>query len=168
MKTCARLVSLLPLLIISRPLAAQSVAPSAGNPASSETDKAVELSPFVVNSSKDTGYQATSTLAGTRLNTSVKDIGSSISIYTKDFLNDIGATNASDLLIFATGMEAAGAGGNFSGTTNDINDTQVVGDGPRVNPRAPRAPAASPAPTSPAISTRATSRSIPTTPNRSR
>ena len=32
-------------------------------------------------------------------------------------------------------MEAAGAGGNFSGATNDINDTQVVGDGPRVNPQ---------------------------------
>ncbi|MBL9189929.1 MAG: TonB-dependent receptor plug domain-containing protein [Opitutaceae bacterium] len=135
LKTWARLVSLLSLLVIARPLAAQSIAPRAVNPPGSEADKAVELSPFVVNSSKDTGYQATSTLAGTRLNTSVKDIGSSISIYTKDFLNDIGATNASDLLIFATGMEAAGAGGNFSGTTNDINDTQVVGDGPRVNPQ---------------------------------
>ena len=135
LKTWARLVSLLPLFVIARPLAAQSIAPSAGNLPGSEADKAVELSPFVVNSSKDTGYQATSTLAGTRLNTSVKDIGSSISIYTKDFLNDIGATSASDLLIFATGMEAAGPGGNFSGATNDINDTQVVGDGPRVNPQ---------------------------------
>eukprot|EP01035_Chromulina_nebulosa_P032925 gene32926-44042_t len=33
-----------------------------------EPEKTVELSPFVVQSEQDTGYQATSTLAGTRLN----------------------------------------------------------------------------------------------------
>lgn len=93
------------------------------------------LSPFTVQSERDTGYQAASTLAGTRLNTPVKDIGASISIYTKDFLNDIGATNANDLLVFATGMEAGGPGGNFSGTNVSIGETQVVGDGPRVDPQ---------------------------------
>ena len=92
----------------------------------------VQLSPFTVSATQDTGYQATSTLAGTRLNTPVKDLGASISIYTKDFLTDIGATSSSDLLIYATGMEAAGAGGNFSGASGDVNAVQVNGDGPRV------------------------------------
>jgi hypothetical protein len=95
----------------------------------------VQLSPFTVSATQDTGYQATSTLAGTRLNTPVKDLGASISIYTKDFLTDIGATSSSDLLIYATGMEAAGAGGNFSGASGDVNAVQVNGDGPRVNPQ---------------------------------
>ncbi len=98
-------------------------------------DKVVELSPFVVNSAKDTGYQATATLAGTRLNTPVKDLGAAISIYTKDFLDDIGATNSNELFVYATGMEAAGPGGNFSGATNDINEAQVVGDAVRVDPQ---------------------------------
>ena len=77
------------------------------------TEEAVVLSPFTVNSEKDTGYQATNTLAGTRLNTPIKDLGASISVYNKNFLDDIGATSANDLLIYATGMEAAGPGGNF-------------------------------------------------------
>jgi len=110
-------------------------------------DERIEMSPFVVSSDKDNGYQATATLAGTRLNTPVRDVGASISIYTKDFLDDIGATSSSDLLIYATGMEAAGSGGNFSaagngGTfsggafaTNDINAAQVTGDDARVNPQ---------------------------------
>jgi hypothetical protein len=113
-------------------LHAQTVAPAA--PPKPEDD-ALVLSPFVVNTTRDTGYQATSTLAGTRLNTPVKDLGASISIYTKDFLTDIGATNSGDLLIFATGMEAAGPGGNFSGSTNDINAVNVIGDTVRANPQ---------------------------------
>lgn len=93
------------------------------------------LSPFVVQTSKDTGYQATSTLAGTRLNTPVKDLAASISIYTKDLIEDVGATSSSDLLIYATGTDAAGAGGNFSGANNDINEPRPAGNGPRIDPQ---------------------------------
>jgi len=95
----------------------------------------LELSPFVVESSKDSGYLATSTLAGTRLSTPLKDLGASISIYTKDFLEDIGATNANELLVFATGMEAAGVQGNYSAAAADINATNVLGDDVRVRPQ---------------------------------
>jgi len=44
------------------------------------TEETLVLSPFTVNSEKDTGYQATNTLAGTRLNTPIKDLGASISV----------------------------------------------------------------------------------------
>jgi hypothetical protein len=95
----------------------------------------VQLSPFIVSSERDSGYQATSTLAGTRLNTPIRDLGAAISIYTKDFLNDIGATNANELLIYATGMEAAGAGGNFSGAADSVSSVEVVGNASRVDPQ---------------------------------
>ncbi|MDO8539556.1 MAG: hypothetical protein Q7S40_03885 [Opitutaceae bacterium] len=122
------------LLAVSAPLAAQVVAPDA--PRSTPTsDEALVLSPFVVNSDTDIGYQATSTLAGTRLNTPLKDIGASISVYTKNFLDDIGATSSADLLIYATGMEAAGAGGNFSGASTDINATEVGNESQRADPQ---------------------------------
>jgi len=99
-------------------------------------DSTVMLSPFAVQSERDNGYQATNTLAGSRLNTPIKDLGASISVYTKDFLNDIGATNANELLIYATGMEAAGPGGNFSnGAGQDITNTGVVGDSVRNAPQ---------------------------------
>src|SRR5688572_15930296 len=98
-------------------------------------DETLVLSPFTVSSQKDTGYAAANTLAGTRLNTPVRDLGSSISIYTKDFLTDIGATNANELLVYATGMEAAGAQGNFSGAGNDINADRVIGESTRARPQ---------------------------------
>ena len=106
--------------------------------AAAKSEEAVVLSPFTVSSGKDVGYQATDTLAGTRLRTSVKDIGASISIYTKDLMNDLGVANANDLLVYATGMEASGPGGNYSGSTADINAAQVTGDGIRTRPQQTR------------------------------
>src|SRR5262245_55944258 len=96
---------------------------SAQSSASRGDESPVKLSPFVVNSSRDTGYAAATTLAGTRLDTPLKDLGAAISIYTKDFLEDIAATNTGDLLIYATSMDAAGPGGNFAGTSNFNNAT---------------------------------------------
>ncbi len=136
--TAIRPASLLSLAILLLTSLQAQVSPSTTGSTSekpADDSEVYKLSPFTVNASQDTGYQATSTLAGTRLNTPVKDLGASISIYTKDFLEDIGATNANELLIFATGMEAAGASGNFSGATDDINATQVVGNEQRVNPQ---------------------------------
>jgi catecholate siderophore receptor len=127
----ARLATLLALL--APPLSDAQTAPT---PAESKPDEAIVLSPFTVQSDRDTGYQATNTLAGSRLNTPVKDLGAAISIYNKDFLNDIGATSTNDLLIFATGMEAAGPGGNFSNAAGqDIGATAVVGDSVRNAPQ---------------------------------
>ncbi len=94
----------------------------------------VVLSPFTVNSEQDNGYAATNTLAGTRLNTPVSDIGASISIYTKDFMEDLSANSANELLIYSTGMEAAGAGGNFSGAASTTADNEVNGETARTSP----------------------------------
>ena len=91
-----------------------------------EEQEAHVLSPFVVSSERDAGYQARTTLAGNRLASDVRDIGAAISIYTKEFMNDIGATNATDILVFAPGMDAAGPQGNYSGATGDINAVMVT------------------------------------------
>jgi hypothetical protein len=132
----ARLARIVTLVLTLPPLFAQTAVPTGNQPAKpSESEPIETLSAFVVNSSRDTGYQATATLAGTRLNTPVKDLGVAISIYTKDFLNDIGATSSTDLLVFATGMEAAGEGGNFAGVGNDLNEPRPAGNGPRVDPQ---------------------------------
>src|SRR5690606_24847476 len=52
---------------------------------------AVVLSPFTVDASQDKGYRATSTLAGSRINTSLRDVASSISVVTSEFLRDTAA-----------------------------------------------------------------------------
>lgn len=127
---------LIALVLLLVPVHAQSVpAPKTDPLKPAESDPIEVLSPFVVNTSQDTGYQATSTLAGTRLNTPVKELAASISIYTKDLIEDLGATSSSDLLIYATGIDAAGAGGNYSGANNDINEPRPNGNSARIDPQ---------------------------------
>ena len=65
-----------------------------------------ELSPFEIDASKDTGYYAENSLAGSRLNSSLRDTPASIQIYTKEFLEDIGATNLEDILNYSANVEA--------------------------------------------------------------
>jgi hypothetical protein len=79
-------------------------------------DEVLELSPFVVNAAEDTGYRASNTLAGTRLRTDLRDVAASISVVTKDFMNDIAANNLGDLLTYTAGTEVDGLSGNFSGS----------------------------------------------------
>ena len=128
------LVAALPALLgISSEVHAQAVQPPPNGRVARES--VVTLSPFEVSADKDTGYAATNTLAGTRLASPIKDLGASLSILTKDLMTDLGASNVNDLLIYTAGMEAAGPGGNFSGSVSDINSNQTVGDAPRTNPQ---------------------------------
>lgn len=73
------------------------------------------LSPFVVDSTSDDGYFAKDTLAGTRIRTDLKDVGSAISVVTQKFLQDTNSKNSADLLVYTTGTEVAAQGGNFTG-----------------------------------------------------
>lgn len=66
-----------------------------------EQEGVVTLSPFVVDSSRETGYLATETLNGTRIRTEVKDIASSMTIFTTEMMDDLGAHNLNDLMMFA-------------------------------------------------------------------
>lgn len=77
----------------------------------------VVLSPFYVETEQDDqGYQANSTLAGTRVRTELKDIPSAISVVTSQFLQDTGASNSQQLLVYTTNTEVGGVYGNFSGS----------------------------------------------------
>jgi len=93
-------------------------------------DETILLSPFVVDASKDDGYQAKNTLAGTRIRTDLKDVGASISVMTASFLKDTGSKNAEQLLVYSNNTEVAGQGGNFLGQ----------GDGPFVTASAANSP----------------------------
>lgn len=80
------------------------------------TDQEVySLSPFVVDAGEDTGYRATSTLAGSRLKTNLGDLGSAISVLTEQFFEDVGATDAETALSYALNAEVGGPQGNFIG-----------------------------------------------------
>lgn len=94
---------------------AQTVAPT---PLPDPTkEDPIALSPFMVSTSKEVGYLATHTLAGTRLNTDLKDVGAAVSAYTKEFLDDIAVTKLEEILAYTVSTE--GGGRNFSGVNGE-------------------------------------------------
>lgn len=85
---------------------AQTASPVKSLEADAEKDDAtIVLSPFVVNATDDQGFQATNTLAGTRLRSSLKDIASPISVFTPELLKNIAATNVQDALRYSINVE---------------------------------------------------------------
>ncbi|MDO8540269.1 MAG: hypothetical protein Q7S40_07485 [Opitutaceae bacterium] len=99
-RTGARLSAILPLITT---LALAQAVPTAPNPPAPATDESIiELSPFITTTSSDKGYVATSSLAGSRVNTPLKDIAAQIDVMTLEFLNDIAATNMDEAVSFST------------------------------------------------------------------
>ena len=100
------------------PTTTDAVNPSQ-NVSPDDQDKTIQLTPFEVTTNKDVGYAATSSLAGSRLNTSLRDVGSAISVVTPEFLKDTGATDIQHVLIYQLDTEVAGIDGNFYGSNAD-------------------------------------------------
>ncbi len=67
----------------------------------------VELSPFVVTTSKDQGYYAANTLAGSRMNTNIADLGASISVVTKQQMEDTASTDINDIFRYEVNTEGS-------------------------------------------------------------
>ena len=85
-----------------------------------DDENVYELSPFEVSTDSNVGYLATSTLAGTRIRTDLKDVGSAISVVTEEFMQDTGATDNSTLLQYTTNREVAGTRGTYAGLGNGV------------------------------------------------
>lgn len=92
-----------------------SLAQPVTNSQTTEPEEVVTLSPFSVESSQEVGYQANSTLAGTRINTSLSNLSNSITVATKEFMEDLNVTDATNLLPFLGNIETSGADGTFAG-----------------------------------------------------
>ncbi|WP_221030186.1 TonB-dependent receptor plug domain-containing protein [Actomonas aquatica] len=88
-----------------------------------DDEELIILSPFVVDAQEDAGsYRATSTLAGSRIRTDLKDVASSITVVTAEFLKDTGATDNQTLLQYTTNTEVGGVYGNFAGVGGTFID----------------------------------------------
>ena len=84
---------------------AQTTAPAAAAPAA----ETVVLSPFTVNSNRDVGFVAASSLAGGRLATDLKDTPAAYSVLTREFID---ALNLTDLSVAA----------KWTVNANNVND----------------------------------------------
>lgn len=97
--------------------------------AQDEDDEDVfELSPFEVNSTEDRGYEAQNTLSGTRLNTSTKDIGVTMTILTDQLMDDLAVNGTNDLIEFTPGSEKETTqGGEGASTIYWGDNTRIRG-----------------------------------------
>src|SRR6202789_179560 len=124
----SRLVAVLVASISACATIQAQTAPSPAQPASTTTttttttttadaskDETVLLSPFEVSATAGKeSYVAETTLAGNRLSTDLRDIGSSVTVVTSQFLADIGATDNTSLLQSLGGTEVGGVSGNYA------------------------------------------------------
>jgi hypothetical protein len=134
--TAGLLISSLPATAQQANKATEEAAKPAAEIARPAESEVITLSPFVVTADDNQGYQATSTLAGSRLRTQLKDVAASIQVFTPELLSDIGATDAGTALGYGLNTEVGGLQGNFTGATSaDGGQGRTSQDEARTNPQ---------------------------------
>ncbi len=68
-------------------------------------DEIVEMSPFIVTERDGDGYLATMSISSGRLATDLKDMAANVDVLTKAMLEDLGATDLSDMMEFTTSAQ---------------------------------------------------------------
>jgi outer membrane receptor protein involved in Fe transport len=119
--------------LVSLPATIAQTPPPRPNSTAPAGEETITLSPFVINETADVGYEASSSLAGTGLNTKLTDLGASVSVITSKFLEDTGSKNLSDILVYQANMEVRGFGGNLSGASpagGGVTGEPSLGNGP--------------------------------------
>ncbi len=119
-------------LLATAPAFAQEAAPAA--PAEVSEEDVVVLSPFVVDAEKDHGYYAENTLAGSRLNTKISDLAPSISVITKQLMEDTASTDINDIFRYEINTEGSltytpAQGSLRSDGVVDVNAGAFIGSG---------------------------------------
>lgn len=109
------------------PADAKNVSGAARNDTAPEGET-VELSPFqVVANTK--GYYSANTMSGTRFNTKLDDLASSITVMTKEQMADFGMLDVNDVFLYVAGTEGTGT---YTDYTLDRNGS--LGDNVQNNP----------------------------------
>lgn len=89
------------------------------------TDAGVEsLSPFEVASEKDTGYLRTNSVTATRINMPIQNIPISVSVMSKDFIDDANIRSITDVLRYTS----SGAGDNNFAMRRPANSATAQGN----------------------------------------
>jgi outer membrane receptor protein involved in Fe transport len=84
----------------AQPAAGTGATPGSAGPTPEQT---VELSPFIVNTDRDTGFVASSALAGGRLATELRDTPAAYSVITRDFIDALGIVDLQEAAEWSTG-----------------------------------------------------------------
>jgi hypothetical protein len=121
-------------------------ADAAGTTTTPPAGDVITLSPFTITTTKESGYFAENTLAGSRLNTNLADVAASITVVTKQQMEDTASLDINDVFKYEAGTEGSSsyspvitdrgtakdtvAGytlGNDGGTTTNAQSNRVRG-----------------------------------------
>jgi hypothetical protein len=70
-------------------------------------DDIIMMSPFQVDSTREKGYFAENTLAGSRMRTNIADLGAAITVVTKQQLEDTASLDVNDIFRYEIGTEGS-------------------------------------------------------------
>ena len=123
-------------LLLPMAYAQQAAPPAAGTtgtgakpiPTEARKDEVVQLSPFTVAADTDRGYQALNTLSGTRLNSKLEDLGASITVITKQQMQDTAVLDLNDVFLYEANTEGTGNYTQFTPNRNGGVIDGVAGD----------------------------------------
>jgi outer membrane receptor protein involved in Fe transport len=123
-------------LLFASPLSAQLAAPTKAvneaAPPPFKEEEAVVLSPFRVISD-DKGYQAANTMSGSRLNTKLEDVFSSITVVTKQQMIDTAVLDMNDVFKYEASTEGTANFTLFSKDQNGNVSDKTSSDPQRAN-----------------------------------
>lgn len=107
---------------------ATGTAQSGANGASAGTTSngLVVLSPFEVSTDSNRGYYSSSSLSGTRLNSNLSDLASSITVVTKEQLLDTAAVDINDVFLYEANTEGLHQYTEFTQDRDFFNDTTTL------------------------------------------
>src|SRR5271157_9476 len=109
---------------------APTPSPALSDTTSTATEEPVVMSPFDVTTDKDSGYKATNSTSGTRLNTAIKDLPMPINVLTSQFISDLGATDLRGALRYSADIQTTDwntfgqQGGSFDMSPGKINNPE--------------------------------------------
>jgi len=132
-----RLLAPLLVLVLALPAFAQEATPPKDSSADTKPEKAapaeetVQLSPFEVRAEKEGGYFTANTLAGTRLNNNIADLPGSITVVTKQQLEDTASLNINDVFRYEANTEGASTYTPITLVRGNVAD--VLGNNPVVS-----------------------------------
>ena len=143
--------SFLALLVLATGLApwvsAQQKAPAPAAPAGSGAkpgtipvvsgpgtgEEVLQLSPFQVQAGTERGYQAFNTLAGTRINSKLEDLGSSITVVTMQQMQDTAVLDLNDVFRYEASTEGTDNFTQFTPNRNGGVGDNISQDPARAN-----------------------------------
>ena len=96
---------------------AQSRTPSA------DGNDVVELSPFRVSTEADQGYYSPHAVSGTRTRTELINLPMNLSVFNEQFIDDIGARDLLDVVIYSAGVTQGTGGGSDTSNGDTLGFT---------------------------------------------